>query len=149
PGPRVEAARALQAYVQLFAGTRAAGPRAPLLLEQDVVADAAELVETRMGLLAGERPLLKQLRCLLPYVRAPRVVDDLERGLPALIAEALRHADVPLVVNACLVLLHRRAREGREGASAAISAAVAHGVREAGGWAGPLLCELLARGRAA
>src|SRR5690606_10343961 len=67
PDARVEAARALQAYVQLFAGTRAAGPRAPLLLEQDVVADAAELVETRVGLLAGERPLLKQLRCLLPY----------------------------------------------------------------------------------
>ncbi len=149
PDARVEAARALQAYVQLFAGTRASSPRAPLELEQDVVADAAELVETRVGLLAGERPLLKQLRCLLPYVRAPRVVDDLQRGLPALMTEALRHADVPVVVNACLVLLHRRAREGREGAASAISAAVARGVREAGGWAGPLLFELLARGRAA
>lgn len=149
PGARRDAARALQGYVRLFAGARAAGPPAPLALEQEVVADAAELVETRVGLLAGERPLRKQLRCLLPYVRAPRVVDELQRGLPGLVAEALRHADVPLLVNACLVLLHRRAREGREGAAAALSAAVAHGAREAGEWAGPLLCELLARGRAA
>lgn len=133
---RVQSARELQDYAQLFAQTKRVE-----LLSQDSVADAGELVRVRLGLLPSERPSLKTLRCLLPYVRSDRIVDELDALLPNLVAEAFEHGDIAVLVNSCLVLTHRRGSEGTQQTGRHVALQMAKGLKQAWRSAGPLLFE--------
>jgi hypothetical protein len=133
---RIKAARRLQRYTKLFADTKRVE-----LLTPGTVSDAGELVRVSFGLLGTDRPQLKCLRCLLPYVRADHVVDELDKLLPDLVAEAVEHSDVAVLVNSCLVLTHRRSREAGKGAGQHVALQVSKGLKQAWRWAGPLLFE--------